>query len=164
MLNEINASVNNMLNGLHLLNGTNQQESKSNTELYYEDLIKNAKNAQMRMQAGNTSVRGEAYISAMNDEYTKLISLLEQAKDGEGEFDSKLASDIKEQRTVISEMENSFKELEKTANEAEKKLAAAEARIAQAAADNLESPYTEEENQLLQDLRDMIARARSNVS
>ena len=163
-LNEINASVNNMLNGLHLLNGTNQQESKSNTELYYEDLIKNAKNAQMRMQAGNTSVRGEAYISAMNDEYTKLISLLEQAKDGEGEFDSKLASDIKEQRTVISEMENSFKELEKTANEAEKKLAAAEARIAQAAADNLESPYTEEENQLLQDLRDMIARARSNVS
>lgn len=163
-LNEINASVNNMLNGLHLLNGTNQQESKSNTELYYEDLIKNAKNAQMRMQAGNTSVRGEAYISAMNDEYTKLISLLEQAKDGEGEFDSKLASDIKEQRTVISEMENSFKELEKTANEAEKKLAAAEARIAQAAADNLESPYTEEENQLLQDLRDMVARARSNVS
>lgn len=163
-LNEINASVNNMLNGLHLLNGTNQQESKSNTELYYEDLIKNAKNAQMRMQAGNTSVRGEAYISAMNDEYTKLISLLEQAKDGEGEFDSKLASDIKEQRTVISEMENSFKELEKTANEAEAKLAAAEARIAQAAADNLESPYTEEENQLLQDLRDMIARARGNVS
>lgn len=164
MLNEINASVNNMLNGLHLLNGTNQQESKSNTELYYEDLIKNAKNAQMRMQAGNTSVRGEAYISAMNDEYTKLISLLEQAKDGEGEFDSKLASDIKEQRTVISEMENSFKELEKTANEAEKKLAAAEARIAQAAADNLESPYTEEENKLLQDLRDMVARARNNVS
>lgn len=163
-LNEINASVNNMLNGLNLLNGTNNQESKSNTELYYEDLIKNAKNAQMRMQAGNTSVRGEAYISAMNDEYTKLISLLEQAKDGEGEFDSKLASDIKEQRTVISEMENSFKELEKTANEAEAKLAAAEARIAQAAADNLESPYTEEENQLLQDLRDMIARARSNVS
>ena len=164
MLNEINASVNNMLNGLHLLNGTNQQESKSNTELYYEDLIKNAKNAQMRMQAGNTSVRGEAYISAMNDEYTKLISLLEQAKDGEGEFDSKLASDIKEQRTVISEMENSFKELEKTANEAERKLAAAEARIAQAAADNLESPYTEEENKLLQDLRDMVARARNNVS
>ena len=164
MLNEINASVNNMLNGLHLLNGTNQQESKSNTELYYEDLIKNAKNAQMRMQAGNTSVRGEAYISAMNDEYTKLISLLEQAKDGEGEFDSKLASDIKEQRTVISEMENSFKELEKTANEAEKKLAAAEARIAQAAANNLESPYTEEENKLLQDLRDMVARARNNVS
>lgn len=163
-LNEINASVNNMLNGLNLLNGTNNQESKSNTELYYEDLIKNAKNAQMRMQAGNTSVRGEAYISAMNDEYTKLISLLEQAKDGEGEFDSKLASDIKDQRTVISEMENSFKELEKTANEAEKKLAAAEARIAQAAADNLESPYTEEENRLLQDLRDMIARARSNVS
>ena len=163
-LNEINASVNNMLNGLHLLNGTNQQENKSNTELYYEDLIKNAKNAQMRMQAGNTSVRGEAYISAMNDEYTKLISLLEQAKDGEGEFDSKLASDIKEQRTVISEMENSFKELEKTANEAERKLAAAEARIAQAAADNLESPYTEEENKLLQDLRDMVARARSNVS
>lgn len=163
-LNEINASVNNMLNGLNLLNGTNNQESKSNTELYYEDLIKNAKNAQMRMQAGNTSVRGEAYISAMNDEYTKLISLLEQAKDGEGEFDSKLASDIKEQRTVISEMENSFKELEKTANEAEKKLAAAEARIAQAAADNLESPYTEEENKLLQDLRDMVARARNNVS
>lgn len=106
------------------------------------------------MQAGNTSVRGEEYIAAMNNEYAKLIDLLQKAKNGEGEFDSKLASDIKEQRTVIAEMEKSFKDLEKTTSEAERKLTEAEARIAQAAANNLDNPYTAEENQMLQNLRD----------
>lgn len=164
VLDELNAYVNNIVNGLHLINGTNEPAQKSSTELYYEDLIESAQNAQMRMQAGNTSVRGEEYIAAMNNEYTKLIDLLQKAKDGEGEFDSKLASDIKEQRTVIAEMEKSFKDLEKTTNEAERKLTEAEARIAQAAANNLDNPYTAEENQMLQNLRDQVLKARGEVS